>query len=243
MPIDWITVGAALVAGLMGGLHCAAMCGGVAAGIAMGSGGRAPLATAVQTNLWRVLGYALAGAIVGGFGAGLLHLARLDWLTLGLRMAVGLVLVLVALRLLDRRGRLAFLNRPGGWLWRWLAPLHRRLLPADTAPRRLALGALWGWMPCGLSATMLMAAWLSVDARNGAMIMAAFGLGTLPVMLPLTWSGTRLSGWLAKPGLRMAAATVLLLAGAVTIAAPWLAQVPAIHALLEALGCRTLPPG
>lgn len=241
VPIDWLTIGAALLAGLMGGLHCAAMCGGIAAGIAMGSGGRAPLATAIQVNLARVGGYVLAGVIVGGFGAGLLTLARAEAWVLGARMAVGLVLIVVAVRLLDRHGKLAFLSRPGAGLWRLLAPLQRRLLPANTLPRRLAVGAMWGWMPCGLSATLLVAAWLSVDAVNGGLIMAAFGLGTLPVMLPLTWSGTRLAGWLARPGARLAAAGVILSAGVLTLAAPWLARVPAVHALLEALGCRTLP--
>lgn len=45
---------------------------------------------------------------------------------------------------------------------------------------------LWGWLPCGLSTTLLAAAWLQADALNGALTMAAFGLGTLPMMLPLT---------------------------------------------------------
>ena len=29
MPIDWLTWGAAALAGLMGGVHCVAMCGGI----------------------------------------------------------------------------------------------------------------------------------------------------------------------------------------------------------------------
>jgi len=236
MPIDVPMLVAAALAGLLGGVHCAAMCGGIATGFsAMSRGGG--LAVALQANLGRVGGYVLAGALVGGFGSGLLQLARLETLALGLRMATGLVLVLVALRLLDRSGRLNVLGKPGTRAWRWLQPLQRRLLPADTAWRRLALGALWGWLPCGLSVSLLTAAWLQASARDGALTMAAFGLGTLPVMLPLTWSGARMGRWLQRPALRTALACVVLAAGLLTLSSPWLMRIPALHGPLAALGC------
>lgn len=241
MPLDWLTLLAALLTGLLGGVHCAAMCGGIAAGVALGSGGQAPLRTAIEANLGRILGYTVAGAVVGGFGGGLLGVLQADSLLFGARMAVGAVLVLVALRLLDRSGRLNFLARPGNALWSRLAPLQRRLLPANTTPRRIGLGLLWGWLPCGLSSTLLIAAWLTVDALQGALLMAAFGTGTLLVMLPLTWSGARLAGWLARPGARLGAAMFVMAAGLLTLTAPWLARVPALHHWLELLGCRTLP--
>ncbi|SKA04672.1 hypothetical protein SAMN02745674_01697 [Lysobacter spongiicola DSM 21749] len=236
MPIDWLTIGAALVAGLLGGLHCVAMCGGIATGFSAMS----PLGgwrIALEPNLGRVLGYVAAGAIAGGLGHGIVEVANLDWLAIGLRAGVGLVLVIAALRLLDRRGRLSFLPRPGGGLWQRLRPLQRRLLPANTTPKRLGLGMLWGWMPCGLSTTLLAAAWLQADARNGALTMAAFGLGTLPVMLPLTWSGMRIGQRLQRGPWRTGAGVLVLAAGLLTIASPWLMQVPALHGVLAALGC------
>lgn len=241
MPLDWLTLGAAVLTGLMGGVHCAAMCGGIATGFSA-MGPRASWKYAFEPNLGRVLGYTLAGAIVGGFGHGILDLARLDWLPLVLRAGVGLVLVVVALRLLDRTGRLGVLSGPGtGKLWARLRPLQRRLLPANSSAKRIGLGMLWGWMPCGLSTTMLAAAWLQADARNGALTMAAFGLGTLPLMVSLTWSGARLGQRLQQGGWRIAAGLLVLVAGLLTLASPWLMQVPAMHALLGALGC--LPRG
>lgn len=240
MPIDWLALAGAALSGIFGGLHCALMCGGIATGIAAGAVPGPPLRTALLSNLGRVLGYTLAGTLVGGFGAGLLGLWRLPHLAQVMRMAVGAVLVLVALRLLDQRGRLGFVNRPGAALWRWLAPLHRRVLPANTPSRLLAAGMLWGWLPCGLSATVLTAAWLSADPLQGGLIMATFGLGTWLVMLPLTWSGARLTRHLARPALRRSAAALIAVAGLLTLSAPWLAQVPALHAALAALGCRTL---
>ncbi len=240
MPIDWLTIGAALLSGLLGGAHCAAMCGGIATGFsALAVRGR--LASAIEANLGRVGGYVVAGAIAGGIGHGIVDVARLQWLALGLRMLVGVVLVVVALRLLDRRNRLGFIARPGVRAWRLLRPLQQRLLPADTRAKRIGMGMLWGWLPCGLSTTLLVAAWLQATAINGALTMAAFGLGTLPVMLPLTWSGARLGRWLQQPGRRMTVATIVLFAGLVTVSAPWLMKVPALHGALGALGCMSVP--
>ena len=240
MPIDWLTPAAALLTGLMGGVHCAAMCGGIATGFSAlpAAGG---WRRALEPNLGRIAGYTLAGALAGGLGYGIVGLARAEWIALASRMLVGLVLVVAALRLLDRQGRLVFLPRPGAGVWQWLRPLQRRLLPANTTGRRLALGMLWGWMPCGLSTTLLVAAWLQADARNGALTMAAFGLGTLPLMWPLTRSGARLGQQLQRGGCRVALGSLVLAAGLVTLAAPWLVQVPALHRWLVLLGCAPAP--
>ena len=238
MPIDWPTVLAALLAGLAGGLHCAAMCGGIATGFS--SMGPRDLRYVLEPNLGRVLGYTLAGALAGGLLGGLVGTLRNPWLGPALRVAVGLVLVVAALRMLDTGGRFGRV-RGGGRVWAWLRPLQARLLPANTRGKRIALGMLWGWLPCGLSGTLLVAAWLQADARNGALTMAAFGLGTLPLMLPLSWSGARLTLWLHAGRWRVGVAMVILLAGLLTMAAPWLMHVPALNPALEALGCRPAP--
>ncbi len=240
MPIDWLVLLAASTSGLLGGLHCLAMCGGIATGFSAASPGQGWTA-AIQLNLGRVGGYVLAGAIVGLFGHGLLSVLRDPWIGIALRMLVGVALVVVALRLFGVRALPGFLARPGTRAWTWLAPLQKRLLPANTAPRRLAAGMLWGWLPCGLSFSLLTVAWMQADPRNSALTMLAFGLGTLPVMLPLTWSGQRVGRWLQRPGLRTTAGGLVLILGLLTIAAPWLMQVPALHDVLASLGCQPLP--
>jgi len=236
MSIDLLALSAALLTGVLGGVHCAAMCGGIATGFSMWSP-RHGLMASMQLNAGRVLGYGLAGGVVGGLGDGVLRLFEWPALILGARIAMGLVLMLVAWRLLDQQGRLRFLGRPVARVWRWLQPLQRRLLPANTPFRRIVAGMLWGWMPCGLSGTMLAAAWLQASAMKGAALMAIFGIGTWLVMVPLTWSGARVGRWMQRTGARRGAAAFILMAGVVTMTAPWLMRVPSLHGLMGWLGC------
>lgn len=234
MPVDLLVLGAALLTGALGTVHCGAMCGGIAVGL--GSAGPSSHARyrALATNLGRVLGYAAAGAIAGGFGGGLLDVVNINGLGSALRIGIGLVLLWAALRMLRPRWAAVV---PAPPLWRWLAPL-RALVPADGPLRPWLLGLLWGWLPCGLSATVLTAAWLEADALHGALLMTAFGLGTLPVMATLGWSGARIgtntAAW------RHAGAALIATSGALTVAAPWLVSLPMLHGALAALGCRGL---
>ena len=239
MPVDGLVLGAALLTGVLGGAHCAAMCGGIATSLSVQQ--RGGWWVALQPNLGRVLGYTLAGAVVGGFGHALLGVARLPALGVALRAAVGIVLIVAALQLLDRRATRGFPRTAGGLAWQWLRPFQRRMLPANTTGKRVLLGALWGWMPCGLSTTVLAAAWLQTSAVHGAATMAAFGLGTLPVMLPLTWAGARLGQRLQRSRWRIVAGGVVLASDVLTLAGPWLVHAPALHGALAALGCRSLP--
>lgn len=237
MPIAWLTLASALLTGLVGSGHCAVMCGGIATGfsaMAPKSGWR----YVIEPNLGRVLGYMLAGAIAGGLGHAIVGVAALPWLRTALRVATGAVLLVAGLRLLlGDRASSPYASLSSG-LWNVLKPLQRGLLPATTSGRRLALGALWGWMPCGLSTTLLTAAWMQASATNGALTMAAFGLGTLPVMLPLTWSGQHVGRRLLKGNVRYGVGALVAAAGLVTMAAPWLVRVlPGLHGPLRALGC------
>jgi sulfite exporter TauE/SafE len=49
----------------------------------------------------------------------------------------------------------------------------------------LLVGALWGWLPCGMVYTASLSALASGSAQQGALTMLAFGLGTLPNLLAM----------------------------------------------------------
>lgn len=238
MPIDLILLSAALLTGLLGSTHCVLMCGGIATAIP------AQLNTnlfrnALVLNASRVLAYTLAGLVVGSISTGFIQLLPIETLSIMTRATVGVVLLLVAIKLLDTKAKFAWLNKPNQWLWQFIQPLQKHL-PKNPGLRMLSQGFLWGFLPCGLSGTMLIAAWLSASPLQASLIMMSFGLGTLPAMTALSWSGVRLSSVLVKPKNRVIGSAVIGTAGLVTMLAPWLSAIPLLHAGLSALGCRSV---
>ena len=81
---------------------------------------------------------------------------------------------------------------------------------------------LWGWLPCGLVYTVLLAAVVSGGALQGAAVMLAFGLGTLPSMLLASAGAARLGTAMRRPALRRAAGIAVVCAGLWTMALPLL---------------------
>ena len=72
------------------------------------------------------------------------------------------------------------------------------------------LGLLWGWLPCGLVYSALVTALASGSAASGALMMLAFGLGTLPNLLLAGLLAARLKAYAAKPAVRLIAGLVVL---------------------------------
>lgn len=240
MPVDLILLSAAFLGGLLGSTHCALMCGGIATAIPTQLSTSA-FRNALLLNAARVLSYTLAGIVVGSISTGFIQLLPIETLSIMARAAVGVVLLLVAIRLLDSKARFAWLNKPNQWLWIVIQPLQKHL-PKNPGLRMIAQGFLWGFLPCGLSGTMLIAAWLSASPLQAGLIMMSFGLGTLPAMTALSWSGVRVGGLLSKPKNRVIGSSVIAVAGIVTVLAPWLNAIPILHGSLAALGCSSIIP-
>jgi uncharacterized protein len=174
--------GAVFLTGLLGGVHCAGMCGGIVAALSgQRSQGRWQLH--LGYSLGRIASYALAGALAGAVGSLGLLLDGVLPVQIVLYVLANLMLILLGLYLAGVSGVAARLEGIGSWLWQRIQPYARSLLPADTMPRAVGLGLLWGWLPCGLVYGILLSAMLSGDPLNGAAIMLAFGLGTLPNLL------------------------------------------------------------
>jgi len=58
--------------------------------------------------------------------------------------------------------------------------------------------------------SVLASAMLSGSAGQGAAVMLAFGLGTLPMMMALGLAGARLRGWLQRKTVRLACGVIVL---------------------------------
>ena len=228
---DPVTLSAALVAGLVGSSHCLGMCGGIAAALGAGIGrpGTGPLGAlghALVYNAGRIASYALAGAIAGGIGLGLGQALHAPAAALVLRVLTGLVLVAIGLQVACNLRLLRPLESAGMHAWRRVAPLARSLMGRRDITGALALGALWGWLPCGLVYGMLLAAAAAGGPASGAATMVAFGLGTAPAMVATGAAGNRFRQLSALRGFRRAAGGLVIVAGLWTAAwpllAPWL---------------------
>ena len=198
--------------GLLGGVHCLGMCGSIVGMLTAQlprHGARWPFHLAYNSG--RLASYTAAGALVGAIGqAGLL--LRDDVPVQHLLFSLSsLMLIALGLYLAGIWGMVRRIERLGGVLWQYLQPLTRGLLPVTTPAHALLLGVLWGWLPCGLVYSVLVTALASGNVQDGALVMLAFGLGTLPNLLAigLFWERTR--HWVQSPRVRTVAG--LLVAG------------------------------
>jgi hypothetical protein len=133
----------------------------------------------------------------------------------------GLFMVAMGLYIAGWWTGLGRLEQVGGLLWRRLEPFGRRLLPVRRPAQALALGALWGWLPCGLVYSALVWAVSSGGAAQGAALMLAFGLGTLPNLLLMGAAAGTVARLAQRPLVRQAAGGAVLLFGLWTLWSAW----------------------
>ncbi len=202
------------LAGLLGGVHCAGMCGGLVGAFALGlPGDHNPLAVQVACNLGRVMTYVVLGALAGALGAGTLLFAEalpMQKILFALSCAV---LLTMGLYLAGLFPRFAEVERMGRAPWRRVQPLLARVLPIRSPTSALAAGILWGFLPCGLVYSAVVLALTSASATQGALVMAAFGAGTLPNLLAMGLLAHRLQPFLQDRRMRAVAGVVLMAAG------------------------------
>ena len=200
--------------GLLGGVHCLGMCGsivGIFTAQLPKDGARWPFHLAYNSG--RIASYTLAGLLVGAIGqAGLLmrDVVPIQHLLFALS---SLMLIALGLYLAGIWSMVRHIERVGNVLWQRIQPLTRRLLPVTSPTRALLLGTLWGWLPCGLVYSVLVTALASGHAQSGALIMLAFGLGTLPNLLAIGLFWERCRHWVRSPKVRLFAGLIVMAFG------------------------------
>ncbi|MBE3667794.1 cytochrome biogenesis protein [Vibrio navarrensis] len=206
----------ALMIGLAGAGHCLGMCGGIASLLNLGSQNPSPKLNTLFYNLGRLLSYGLFGAIVGGTISSLSDIAGLNQSLAWLRLLAALFMILVALYIAKWWNGLLFVEKLGQLLWRFIKPMTQHFMPIRHPLQAIPFGFLWGWLPCGLVYSALTWSALSGSALNGALMMLAFGLGTLPAML-LVGIGAEYFARIQKSSIfRHTSATILVLYGLYT---------------------------
>lgn len=222
--------------GLVGGPHCLAMCAAPCSTVIGAGGGRPDKNSGVQQAgqpvRWmpqgglvkRLLAYH-SGRLIGYSGAGALAamaMQSLAWLTqqtAALRPVWTLMHVVVlawGLMMVLQARQPAWIENAGRSVW-------GRVHPLVAAPGGVFVtGVLWALMPCGLLYSALLVAALSGGPLQGALTMAAFGVGSglWLVAGPWLWQRVRhrLNAARAEWGTRVAGGLLC----AVAVGALWM---------------------
>lgn len=179
--------------GLVGSLtHCAGMCGPFVLSqtaarfeaipvSAMNEWRRLSGALLIPYHLGRATTYAALGALAGAVAGRLAQGAALRLLAAGLLALAALFLLGMAVPRL--KGLFGGSGGGEGWWGRHVGRLAAPLFSAPTGWRGWLLGVALGFIPCGLLYAALAAAAAGGDALGGALAMAAFAAGTVPVLV------------------------------------------------------------
>lgn len=200
----------ATLLGLGSTLHCLGMCGPLAMllPVSQVAPGRRVVALLLY-NGGRITSYALGGLLAATLGAGL-HWVGGDWM----RWVLGpLAAALVIATAATQAGWVRWPNGLevlGRQLWRKLAPLSQAARARGGYLAVYAMGLVWGCLPCGLVYAAFGLAAATGSPLQGALLMVAFGLGTLPSMLGGAWLAAAWPGLLRHPLVRQGLAVCVV---------------------------------
>lgn len=198
------------LASLLGSFHCAGMCGAFLA-IAVTDNRSAAANARLQAayHVGRLLSYTTLGAAAGSAG----HLLNLTGSLAGLRpiaaMLAGGAMVIFGLATLLRAHGVHVARLPlPPVLARLSQSAARAAMDYPPLPRAFAIGLLTTLLPCGWLYAFAITAAGTGSAPLGALAMAVFWAGTLPILVALGAGLQRLTGPLAR---RLPAVTCITL--------------------------------
>ncbi len=172
--------------GLTANFHCLGMCGPIALMIPVDRTSNWSIAAGlVQYHTGRIAVYGLFGAVLGMVGLTMQFIGWLQWLSI----ISGVLLILMAWKHLLR-----FPAKQSGSLGWFLSKLQsvRSTALRSKSPFKLAiLGAINGFLPCGMIYVALVNAVLAGDFVSSSLAMVSFGIGTLPILVIVAFFGSK----------------------------------------------------
>lgn len=181
----------AWLVGALGGAHCFAMCGGLLGAISGRDAARSQTLHPVRAlvarqavyHAGRLSTYALLGTLFGAAGATALGIVDMLPVQRAVHVAANVLLLLLGASLVLRTPGVRALQRAGLASFAPVLNAVQPLLRRGDAVGRVAMGLVWGLMPCALIYGVLPLALVAGGAWQGGAVMLAFGLGTLPNLL------------------------------------------------------------
>lgn len=215
MSFDYLS---AFAVGLLGAGHCLGMCGGITGMLtnAIGENARAQrLKLVFSYHIGRLFSYALIGAIVGFSSS--LAVKGTGFNGLYLHILSAIFLILLGFYIAQWWQVIGKVELIGKKLWQYISPLAKHFIPVKSPTQALGLGALWGWLPCGLVYSMLTWALASGSATKGALTLFFFGLGTLPALLSMSYGVHYVQSLMRNQILRKCTGLLMIVYGIYTL--------------------------
>ena len=218
--IDYSAYFTVFLVGLLGSGHCFGMCGGIAAGLGTlpvkgspkASSTRPRASSAILFNIGRILSYAFLGLLSAWLLSSAGDMLNVPKWSMILRFVTAVMIFLIGIQFLFNWQVLGFVERAGAHVWKLILPFATRAASLPGGSGRLLLGLCWGFLPCGLVYCVILTASAAGSAFSGALVMLAFGLGTLPSMVGMAMAAPALAALLSDRWTRrlMGAALVFL---------------------------------
>jgi sulfite exporter TauE/SafE len=199
-----LTYSLAFLTGLAGGFgHCIGMCGPLIGTFSLRDASLTAAGRSLSQLLYhagRIATYGFIGAVMGFAGSFVNVAGRMAGIQNGVLILAGAIMVVMGLAIAGIAGGT-------GWIEKYNKPLLKAsamVLEGTSHGRYLPLGLLMGFLPCGLSYTIFIAAAGTGDALRGTATALAFGAGTVPALLLFSavvgYLGSKLRGAVQKAG-------------------------------------------
>jgi sulfite exporter TauE/SafE len=180
---------AALMVGFLGSLHCVGMCGPIAFALPVRTTNKwIKFLKYMLYNLGRVFTYSCLGLMIGLLGKGFAMAGLQEFISI----AAGF-LILASVMLIHHPFKSFYSNKITSSIKEKLKNSFRIYFQKTGWLPLFILGILNGLLPCGMVYMAMLGALASGNTISGALFMAAFGLGTIPAILAISFVGSTLS--------------------------------------------------
>jgi sulfite exporter TauE/SafE len=197
-----------LIMGLASSLHCAGMCGPIGCVLLRSNTTLDATLALVTAQAGKLVSYTLLGAAFGIFGSGLYGVLNLQVAHSVLQWSASLTILWMALATAGLVPAMAGLDRVFAPAASALAQARSRWIGSGYGGLAVA-GVLWGAMPCAMVYMALFNSLIAGSWFNGAAMMSAFALGTLPAVTLSSFGLFRMSRLTARPAGRWWAGAAL----------------------------------
>ncbi len=175
----------AFTIGIVCSFHCVGMCGPLAMALPLSNNSFvAKLGAAFIYNAGRIVTYAVFGLVFGLIGQTAALFGFQQWLSIG----TGALILLFIIMPKKYKMQSSTANYANGFFAGIRTRLGRLFTQKNNASL-FVIGLLNGLLPCGLVYMAVAGAIAAGDIVNSVLFMAAFGLGTLPVMWSIAFFG------------------------------------------------------